>query len=78
MQLSSLCQSSHSNGTVIENVIGVVYQDDECSYLQQIHSASIHTLQAFLNGSLDDSPGRVYALENAPLGGTYDPLWLNE
>ena len=48
---------------------------DEYSYLQQIHPVSVHALQTFLDGSLDDSPGRVYALENAPFGGAYDPLW---
>ena len=74
MQLNSLCRSSRSNGTAYKNVIGVVYQD-ECSYLQQIHPIRIHTLQAFLDSGLDDSPGRVYALENAPLGRAYDPLW---
>ena len=42
------------------------------SYLQQIYPAGSHTLQAFLDSSLDDSPGGVYALENAPLGRAYD------
>jgi len=74
MQLNSLCQSSHSSGAAFKNVIGVVYQD-ECSYLQQIYPIGVHALQTFLDSSLDDSPGRVYALKNAPLGGTYDPLW---
>ena len=61
----------------LKMLIGVVYQD-KCLYLQQIYPGSVQTLQAFLDSSLDDSPGRVYALENAPLGGTHDPLWWNK
>lgn len=51
---------------------------DECLYLQQIYPVSTQTLHAFLDSSLDDGPGRVYALENTPLSGTHDSLWWNE
>ena len=47
-------------------------------YLEQIYPVSTQTLQAFLDGGLDDSPGRVYALENAPLRGSHDPFWWNK